>query len=669
MSENKHKQQPVEDDPVEVRKAKRAALIAAGEDPYGHAFDYTHHVIELDAAYADLEDGGSTEDQVALAGRIMSKRVQGKCAFFGLRDTSGDIQLFCRINALGDEAYARIKDLDVGDWVGVYGTMMRTKRGQLSVAVERFELLSKSLRPLPEKFHGLADKELRYRQRYVDLIANPEVKDTFVKRSKIVSAIRGYMDSQAFFEVETPFLHSIMGGANAKPFTTHFNALSRDYFLRIATELPLKRLLVGGFERVYEIGRQFRNEGMDPFHNPEFTTLEAYQAFTDLSGMMRLTQGAIQAAALAACGTMTVVYQGATVELGGDWRVATMSELASEGAGEEVSFERSRDDLVEILERNGGHAESAWGKGKLIAEIFEAVAEAKLIQPTFVTEHPLEISPLAKKDPANPNFTQRFELFICGHEYANAFTELNDPIDQAERFRAQVEAKGMGDDEAMGFDADYIRALEYGMPPAGGVGIGIDRLVMLLTDSATIRDVLLFPHMREEAPTAGAVAAKAGAAEVPAAEAGAFASAEEAAPAAGAAPAEDTASRAIDFSKVEIEPLFQDAVDFETFSKSDFRAVKVKECTAVPKSKKLLQFTLDDGTGVDRIILSGIHAYYEPEVLVGKTLVAITNLPPRKMMGIDSCGMLLSAVHSEEGEERLNLLIVSDAIPGGAKFY
>lgn len=659
MSGNNTKQQVVEDDPVEVRKAKRAALIAAGEDPYGHAFEYSHHVTDLDAAYASLEDGASTDDSVAVAGRIMSKRVQGKCAFFGLRDTTGDIQLFFQINNLGEERYQRAKDLDVGDWIGVRGTMMRTKRGQLSVAVHEFELLSKSLRPLPEKFHGLADKELRYRQRYVDLIANPEVKDTFVKRSQIVSAIRRYMDGQDFFEVETPFLHSIMGGANAKPFVTHFNALDRDYFLRIATELPLKRLLVGGFERVYEIGRQFRNEGMDPFHNPEFTTMEAYQAFTDLSGMMTLTQGAIQAAAQAACGTTTIEYQGHVIELGGDWRVATMSQLASEGAGEEVSFDRAREDLVAILERNGGHADNAWGKGKLISEIFEAVAEEKLIQPTFVTEHPLEISPLAKKDPADPNFTQRFELFICGHEYANAFTELNDPVDQSERFLAQVKAKGMGDDEAMGYDADYIRALEYGMPPAGGVGIGIDRLVMLLTDSATIRDVLLFPHMREEASAGdGSRASKP-----------ANASTGEAAVAAGDAAAKQEDAAPLDFSKVEIEDLLQDYVDFETFSKSDFRAVKVKACEAVPKSKKLLKFTLDDGTGEDRIILSGIHAYYEPEDLVGKTLIAITNLPPRKMMGIDSCGMLLSAIHSEEGEERLNLLMVSDAIPAGAKLY
>ena len=646
--------QVIEDDPIEVRKAKRAALIEAGENPYGRAFHYSHHLADLDEKYAELEDGASTEDAVDVAGRIMAKRLQGKIMFLELRDATGDIQLFCRINALGEDVFAKMKELDVGDWIGVHGTMMRTKRGQLSVAVTGFELLSKSLRPLPEKFHGLADKETRYRQRYVDLVMNPEVKQVFEKRFKIVAAIRRYMEQQGFFEVETPFLHPILGGANAKPFVTHFNALDRDYFLRIATELPLKRLLVGGFEKVFEIGRQFRNEGMDPYHNPEFTTMEAYQAFSDLDGMMDLTQGFIQAAAMEACGTLQVTYQGTDIDLSGEWRRATMMELASEHAGEEVSFDRTREELVAILEKNGGHAEDAWGKGKLISEIFEAVAEEKLVQPTFVCDHPLEISPLAKKKADNPELTERFELFICGHEYANAFSELNDPVDQAERFRAQVEAKDMGDDEAMGYDADYIRALEYGMPPAGGVGVGIDRLTMLLTDSATIRDVLLFPHMRDEAPSAGKAAA---------------AAARVAAP----AKAEET-PEPIDFSKVVIEPLFEEQVDFDTFSKSDFRAVKVKECVAVPKSKKLLQFTLDDGTGEDRTILSGIHAYYEPEELVGKTLIAIVNLPPRKMMGIASCGMLLSAVHEEKidgetTEERLNLLMVDDRIPAGAKLY
>ncbi|CBL03580.1 MAG: lysine--tRNA ligase [Gordonibacter pamelaeae] len=649
--------QVVEDDPIAVRRAKREALIAAGRDPYGHAFAYSHHLADLAAQYEGLEDGASTSDEVKVAGRIMAKRDQGKLAFLELRDSSGDMQLFCRINALGEDAFAELKDLDVGDWIGVRGTMMRTKRGQLSVAVDSFELLSKSLRPLPEKFHGLADKETRYRQRYVDLVMNPEVKSTFEKRFKIVAAIRRYMEDHGYYEVETPILHPILGGANARPFVTHHNALDKDFYLRIATELHLKRLIVGGFEKVFEIGRQFRNEGMDPYHNPEFTTMEFYQAFSDLEGMMELTQGVVQAAAMAACGTTQVEYQGQQVDLGGTWRRATMIELASEGAGEDVSFARTRDELVAILERNGGHAEDAWGKGKLIAEIFEAVAEEKLIQPTFVTEHPLEVSPLAKKKAGEPELTERFELFICGHEYANAFGELNDPIDQAERFRKQVEAKDLGDDEAMGYDDDYVRALEYGMPPAGGCGIGIDRLAMLLTDAPSIRDVLLFPHMRDETPAGGHPRVAAQAATAAAAP---TASAETPAP--------------IDFSKVVVEPLFEDEVDFDTFSKSDFRAVKVKECVAVPKSKKLLQFTLDDGTGVDRVILSGIHAYYEPEELAGRTLIAITNLPPRKMMGIESCGMLLSAIHEEPGEdgepeERLNLLMVDDRIPAGAKLY
>ncbi|WP_281508543.1 lysine--tRNA ligase [Parvibacter caecicola] len=650
----------IEDDPIEVRKAKRAAMIAAGRDPYGHSFKRSHTVERLNRQFAGLEEGESTDEAVAIAGRIMAKRVQGKIAFLELRESGCDIQLFCRINALGEEAFEELKDLDVGDWIAVTGTMMRTKRGQLSVAVDSFELMSKSLRPLPEKFHGLQDKEIRYRQRYVDLVMNPEVRTTFERRFKIVSAIRRYMEEQGYYEVETPFLHAIIGGANAKPFITHFNALDRDYYLRIATELPLKRLLVGGFEKVFEIGRQFRNEGMDPYHNPEFTTMEAYEAFGDLDSMMDLTEGCIKAAAQHACGGLQVSYQGVDVDLSGNWRRASMMELASEHAGEEVSFARSREELVAILEKNGGHAEAAWGKGKLISEIFEAVAEEKLVQPTFVIDHPLEISPLAKKHPDNPELTQRFELFILGHEYANAFTELNDPVDQAERFRAQVEAKDMGDDEAMGYDADYIRALEYGMPPAGGVGIGIDRLVMLLTDAPSIRDVLLFPHMKDEAPAGGKAAAPAAAAT----------------PAVSAAPSAIPAPKApaVDLSKVVIEPLFADEVDFDTFSKSDFRAVKVKECAAVPKSKKLLQFTLDDGTGQDRIILSGIHAYYEPEDLVGRTLIAITNLPPRKMMGIDSCGMIISAVNEVEGEggqkqEQLNLLMVDDRIPAGAKLY
>lgn len=489
----------VEDDPIEVRRAKREALINAGLEPYGSAFDYTHHVEDLIATYSHLEDGETTEERCALAGRIMAKRDQGKIIFMTLRDSSGDIQLFCRINNLGEEAFEFMKDLDLGDWIGVEGFIMRTRRGELSVAVDSFRLLSKSLRPLPEKFHGLADKETRYRQRYVDLIVNPEVRKTFEARFKIISAIRRYMDQdQGFYEVETPMLQAIMGGANARPFITHHNALDRDYYLRIATELPLKRLLVGGFERVYEIGRVFRNEGMDPYHNPEFTTIEFYQAFTDIEGMMRLTEGMIQRAALEALGTLKFEYQGQEINLEGPWPRRTMMELASEAAGEEVSFERSLDDLRDLAKRHGIKVEEMWGKGKLIAEIYGELAEDKIVQPTFVIDHPVEVSPLAKKKPGNPNLTDRFELFICGHEYANAFTELNDPVDQAERFMAQVAAKDF-DDEAMGYDADYIRALEYGMPPAGGCGVGIDRLVMLLTNQPSIRDVLLFPHMRDEA--------------------------------------------------------------------------------------------------------------------------------------------------------------------------
>ena len=635
----------VEDDPRKVRLAKREALLAEGKNPYGSAYRYTHHVDELNRLYADLEDGATTEDQVKVAGRIMAIRDQGKIMFIVLRDSGNDIQLFCRINSLGEDLFKEMKDLDVGDWIGAEGAMMRTRRGQLSVAVEGFTLLSKSIRPLPEKFHGLADKEIRYRQRYVDLVMNPEVRSTFEKRFKIMSAIRNYMDGEGYYEVETPFLHSIMGGANAKPFITHFNALDRDFYLRIATELPLKRLLVGGFERVYEMGRVFRNEGMDPYHNPEFTTIEMYAAYSDLEGMMRLAEGVIQHAAMAACGTCKVSYQGTEIDLSGTWEARSMIDLASEGAGEEVSFDRSIEDLRAIAARVGIKVEEQWGKGKLIAEIFEETCEDKLIQPIFVTDHPVEVSPLAKKKADDPNLTERFELYICGHEFANAFGELNDPVDQAERFRAQVESKDY-DDEAMGYDDDYIRALEYGMPPAGGMGIGIDRLCMLLTDSLSIRDVLLFPAMREEAP----------------------AQPKQAAPVA-AEPAQEAQASAIDFSKVQIEDLFEDQVDFETFSKSDFRAVKVKECEAVKKSDKLLKFTLDDGTDQERVILSGIHAYYEPEQLVGKTLIAITNLPPRKMMGIYSCGMLLSAIHSEEGEERLNLLMVDDASPAGAKLY
>jgi lysyl-tRNA synthetase class 2 len=488
----------VEDDPIAVRRAKREALIEAGENPYGERFDYTHHAADLEGLYQGLENGEMTEDQVRVAGRIMAIRNQGKVCFMVLRDKTGDIQLFLRINNLGEEAYHKALDLDVGDWVGVTGTMMRTRRGQLSVNCSDVHLLSKSLRPLPEKFHGLSDKEARYRQRYVDLTMNMDVREVFVKRFAIISAIRRFMEQRGFYEVETPMLQNIMGGANARPFVTHHNALDMDFYLRIATELPLKRLLVGGLERVYEIGRIFRNEGMDPYHNPEFTTIEAYQAFSDLEGMMELTQSMVQAAADAACGTRKITYQGTEVDLDGTWPQRTMCSLASEYAGEDVSFDRSREELVAIAQRGGVQVEDSWGKGKLISEIFEAFAEEHLIQPIFVTEHPLEVSPLARKLPDNPELTYRFELYICGHEYANAFNELNDPVDQEERFAAQMEAKAHGDEEAMEYDHDYIRALEYGMPPAGGMGLGIDRLVMLLTDAPSIRDVLLFPTMRPE---------------------------------------------------------------------------------------------------------------------------------------------------------------------------
>lgn len=671
MAEQKNPQAQPElslSEQTRIRREKLTNLQAEGQNPFVITrFDW-------DATSQQIKDNFDAMEgkPVKVAGRLMSKRGMGKVSFCDLQDRDGRIQLYARQDEMDEEVYKKFKKFDIGDIVGVEGEAFRTQRGEMSVRAHNITLLSKSLLPLPEKFHGLQDKELRFRQRYVDLMVNPEVKKNFVIRSQFIKFMRNYLDNMGYMEVETPVLNTIAGGAAARPFITHHNTLDIDMYMRIATELPLKRLLVGGFEKVFEIGRQFRNEGMDPYHNPEFTTMEAYEAFGDLDSMMDLTEGCIKAAAEAACGTLKIEYQGTPVDLSGDWRRASMMELASEHAGEEVSFDRTREELVAILEKNGGHAEAAWGKGKLISEIFEAVAEEKLIQPTFVIDHPLEISPLAKKHPENPELTQRFELFILGHEYGNAFTELNDPVDQAERFRAQVAAKDMGDDEAMGFDADYIRALEYGMPPAGGVGIGIDRLVMLLTDAPSIRDVLLFPHMKDEVLGDGkpvCATGKAPAEGAPAEGAPVATCAAEATIAETAEP-----SKPIDFSNVVIEPLFEDEVDFDTFSKSDFRAVKVKECIAVPKSKKLLQFTLDDGTGTDRTILSGIHAYYEPEELVGKTLIAITNLPPRKMMGVASEGMLMSAIHEVPGddgepEERLNLLMVDDRIPAGAKLY
>ena len=492
-------EQIIEDDPIEVRRAKREAMLAEGKNPYGHAYNYSHHVAELDEKYKELGDGENTEDKVAVAGRIVAKRVQGKIIFFELFDSTGKIQLFCRINALGEDAFAEMKDLDLGDWIGAEGCIMRTRRGQLSVAVDMFELLSKALRPLPEKFHGLSDKELRYRQRYVDLIVNDDVRDTFIKRSKIISAFRHYMENDGYYEVETPFLQTIQGGATAKPFITHFNALNQECYLRIATELHLKRLLVGGFERVFEIGRIFRNEGMDPTHNPEFTTMEAYRAFSDLEGMKKLAEGVIKAANAAVNDTEQLEYQGSTIDLSGQWPSVPMTKVVSDALGEEVSLDTPVEHLAELAKKNGIEVKPEWTAGKLIAELYDEIGEPTIVNPTFVVDYPVEVSPLAKRFEDDPRLTHRFELVIAGHEYANAFSELNDPVDQAERFQKQMEEKASGDDEAMEYDTDYVRALEYGMPPAGGIGIGIDRVVMLLTNQASIRDVLLFPHMRPEA--------------------------------------------------------------------------------------------------------------------------------------------------------------------------
>ena len=493
-------EQVIEDDPIEVRCAKREALLAEGKNPYGHAaFEYSHHIADLDEKYAELADGENTEDAVSIAGRVMAKRVQGKIIFFELQDATGRIQLFCRINALGEDAFAEMKDLDLGDWIGAHGLMMRTRRGQLSVAVDSFQLLSKALRPLPEKFHGLNDKEIRYRQRYVDLIVNDEVRDTFQKRSKILSAFRRYMEADGYYEVETPILQTVQGGATAKPFITHFNALNQENYLRIATELHLKRLLVGGFERVFEIGRIFRNEGMDPTHNPEFTSMEAYCAFNDLQGMRKLAQGVIKAANAAVNDSEQLEYQGQIIDISGEWPSIPMTEIVSKALGEEVTLDTPVSHLAELAKKSGIEVKPEWTAGKLIAELYDEIGEPTIVNPTFVVDYPVEVSPLAKRFESDPRLTDRFELVIAGHEYANAFSELNDPVDQAERFQKQMEEKASGDDEAMEYDTDYIRALEYGMPPAGGIGIGIDRVVMLLTNQPSIRDVLLFPHMRPEA--------------------------------------------------------------------------------------------------------------------------------------------------------------------------
>lgn len=644
------------------RLSKRAAIMEAGGNPYPEHSEVTAHVVDIEVKYADLEAGEDTDDVVSIGGRIMAKRGQGKIAFVVVRDTTAEIQLFCRINEMREEDWALLQDLDLGDIINVTGVIVRTKRGQLSIAPKRLTLLSKAVRPLPEKFHGLSDKETRYRQRYVDLIMNDDVRETFRKRSAIVSAFRRYMEDNGYMEVETPILQTIQGGATAKPFITHFNALNQECYLRIATELHLKRLLVGGYERVFEIGRIFRNEGMDQTHNPEFTTMEAYRAYSDLEGMKELAEGVIKAAAKAVGLEGAIVYQDQEIDLFGEWPSRSMTEIVSEVMGRELNLDTPIEELRAAAAECGIDVNPAWGAGKLIAEIYDEKGEESLINPTFVCDYPVEVSPLAKRREDDPRLTHRFELVIAGHEYANAFSELNDPVDQAERFAKQMEEKAGGDDEAMEYDEDYVRALEYGMPPAGGIGIGIDRVVMLLTNSASIRDVLLFPHMRPEKGSVSGAAAQAAKDAAQAVQDGA----------AGVAIAPNKIPT-IDPSKIVVEPLFEDFVDFDTFSKSDFRAVKIKRCEPVPKSKKLLKFTMDDGSGTDRVILSGISMYYEPEDLVGKTCIAITNLPPRKMMGIDSCGMLISAVHAEgegdDAEERLNLLMVDDAIPAGAKLY
>lgn len=654
MAENQNAadQAPTLNDERATRLAKRAALFEAGQNPYPEHSELEDYVADIEAKYAELADGEDTEDVVKIAGRVVAKRGQGKIMFIVVRDATAEIQLFCRINDMDESAWSTLKALDLGDILGVTGVVVRTQRGQLSVAPKSATLLAKAVRPLPEKFHGLSDKETRYRQRYVDLIANDDVRETFRKRSQILSTFRRFMESDGYMEVETPILQTIQGGATAKPFITHFNALDQECYLRIATELHLKRCIVGGFERVFEIGRIFRNEGMDLTHNPEFTTMEAYRAFSDLEGMKALAQGVIKAANKAIGNPEVIEYQGQTIDLSGEWASRPMTDIVSDVLGKQVTIDTPVEELAAAAREKGLEIKPEWTAGKIIAEIYDELGEDTIVNPTFVCDYPIEVSPLAKRFEDDPRLTHRFELVIAGHEYANAFSELNDPVDQAERFAAQMAEKAGGDDEAMEYDEDYVRALEYGMPPAGGIGIGIDRVVMLLTNQASIRDVLLFPHMKpEKGFQSGAAAAKA-------AEAGNAAS-----------PFVKSLKPTLDYSKIAVEPLFEEFVDFDTFSKSDFRAVKVKACEAVKKSKKLLNFTLDDGTGTDRTILSGIHAYYEPEDLVGKTLLAITNLPPRKMMGIPSCGMLISAVHEEEGEERLNLIQLDASIPAGAKMY
>ena len=631
---------------MQVRLDKMHKIEEKGLKPFGYRYEFTHRSGDVKENFDALAEA---ETEVKLAGRVMAIRGHGKTCFMDMQDKDGRIQVYVRKDVLGEENYALIKMMDIGDTVGVTGTVFRTHMGEVSIKAAALEMLSKSLRPLPEKWHGLKDVETRYRQRYVDLIVNPDVRDTFVKRSQIIRSVRDVLDSHGFLEVETPILNTIAGGAAARPFISYHNALDMQVYMRIAPELYLKRLIVGGMDRVYELGRVFRNEGIDNRHNPEFTSVEIYQAFADYRDMMDLTEEVVVKTAEKVLGTTKINYEGTEIELASPWKRISMIDAVKEYAGKDFTNVTDLEEARAMAKELNVEVEATWGIGKIINACFEEYVEDKLIQPTFITGHPKEISPLAKSNPENPEITDRFEAFIYGREICNGFTELNDPIDQRERFLKQVEERANGDEEANMMDEDFVTALEYGLPPTGGLGIGIDRLVMFLTDSSTIRDVLFFPTMK---PLKG---------EQQHVEAVPVQAQEVAAPVAPVEP------EVIDFSKVEIEPLFEDTVDFDTFIKSDFRAVKVLDCKAVPKSKKLLQFTLNDGTGKDRTILSGIRAFYEPETLIGKTLIAITNLPPRAMMGIESCGMLISAIHSEEGEEKLHLLMVDDHIPAGAK--
>ena len=642
---------------LRIRRDKLSALREAGKDPFAViTYPQTHHSTEIVAQYDALEG-----KEVSIAGRMMSKRIMGKASFAHLLDGAGDIQFYVKRDDVGEEAYADFKAYDIGDIVGVKGFVFKTRTGEISVHATGITLLSKSLRPLPEKFHGLKDPELRYRQRFVDLFMNAGVRETFKKRSAIIAEIRRYLDSEGFMEVETPVLNTVASGASARPFVTHHNTLDIDMYMRIATELHLKMCIVGGLERVYEIGRLFRNEGMDAMHNPEFTTIEIYQAYTDLRGMMTLCEQIMSRCSKLVNGTTKITFQGQEVDLTPPFRRLTMNDAVKEYTGRDIYACASDEEARAIAKELGVELKDPEStKGKVLAELFDAFVESKLIQPTFITDYPIENSPLTKLKVGSKDIVDRFEVFICGHEYGNAYTELNDPIDQRARFVQQAKERQKGDDEAMQIDEDFMLAMEYGMPPTGGIGIGIDRLCMLLTDAPSIRDILLFPTMKPVGQQK-----KEKAQEAPAD----FECACFTCPSQEACKAAQETEEKIDFSNVEIEPLFKDCVDFETFSKSDFRAVKVLACEAVPKSKKLLKFTLDDGTGEPRTILSGIHAFYEPEQLIGKTCVAITNLPPRPMMGIESCGMLLSAIHQENGEERLNLLQLDPHIPAGAKLY